>query len=288
MNETVQHHRQPPGRAGMALTLLTYVLLFSVIIVVVTISDALPVWGDVIMLLSFTYILVYTYGGPEKLLTRLRTPTTGSDKEVVTGAEASESAEQKLQSPDRSAAEDHIALAERIAQLEATLAKEVGEKEAKSQAAGEGLRVAITKLTEDIEMLRNELVKAPRTILVKDVMSTNPAKVLRGTPVASAANWWTPEEPLPVVDQVGRVVGVLTHQRVVEGLIGRHGDPNSVPVENIAQSDFVKIRPGRDIEEARRLLAQHRLDRILVVEEGDRLVGTISESGMPSDERPSR
>jgi hypothetical protein len=53
MNETVQHHRQPPGRAGMALTLLTYVLLFSVIIVVVTISDALPVWGDVIMLLSF-------------------------------------------------------------------------------------------------------------------------------------------------------------------------------------------------------------------------------------------
>ena len=46
------------------------------------------------------------------------------------------------------------------------------------------------------------------------------------------------------------------------------------------------IRPDQDLGEARRLLAQHQLDRLLVVEEGDRLVGIISEADLRQDEGP--
>ena len=38
--------------------------------------------------------------------------------------------------------------------------------------------------------------------------------------------------------------------------------------------------------EARRLLAQHQLDCLLVVEEGDRLVGIVSEADLRRDEGP--
>jgi CBS domain-containing protein len=48
----------------------------------------------------------------------------------------------------------------------------------------------------------------------------------------------------------------------------------------------VTIRPDQDLREARRLLAQHQLDRLLVVEEGDRLVGIISEADLRQDEGP--
>jgi CBS domain-containing protein len=46
--------------------------------------------------------------------------------------------------------------------------------------------------------------------------------------------------------------------------------------------DDPKTQP---VSEARQLMAQHELDRILVVE-GERLVGIISEADVRSDEAP--
>jgi len=43
------------------------------------------------------------------------------------------------------------------------------------------------------------------------------------------------------------------------------------------------IGPDQDVE-ARRLLAQHHLDRLLVMEEGDRLAGIVSEADLRRDE----
>jgi CBS-domain-containing membrane protein len=40
------------------------------------------------------------------------------------------------------------------------------------------------------------------------------------------------------------------------------------------------------LDDARQLMAQHELDRVLVTEEGDRLVGIISEADVRADEGP--
>jgi CBS domain-containing protein len=48
----------------------------------------------------------------------------------------------------------------------------------------------------------------------------------------------------------------------------------------------VTARPDQDIDEARQLMAEHQLDRVLVTEEGDRLVGIISEGDIRAEERP--
>ena len=56
-------------------------------------------------------------------------------------------------------------------------------------------------------------------------------------------------------------------------------------VEDIATRELVTIGPDQDVNEARQLMDQHQLDRVLVVE-GDRLVGIISEADIRSDEGP--
>ena len=48
----------------------------------------------------------------------------------------------------------------------------------------------------------------------------------------------------------------------------------------------ITARPEQDVDEARRLMAEHELDRVLVTAEGDRLVGIISEGDLRADEGP--
>ena len=42
-------------------------------------------------------------------------------------------------------------------------------------------------------------------------------------------------------------------------------------VRDVATKDLVTIGPDQDEQAARQMMAQHQLDRLLVVEEGDRL-----------------
>ena len=54
-------------------------------------------------------------------------------------------------------------------------------------------------------------------------------------------------------------------------------------MDDIATHELVTVGPDQDADEARRLMEQNHLDRVLVVE-GDRLVGIISEADLRSDE----
>ena len=79
---------------------------------------------------------------------------------------------------------------------------------------------------------------------------------------------------------------MVTDRDLVARVLAASRDPNTVRCEEIATRDLVTIRPEQDLQAARRLLAQHQLDRLLVVEEGDRLVGILSEADIRDDEGP--
>ena len=91
--------------------------------------------------------------------------------------------------------------------------------------------------------------------------------------------------PLPVVAD-DRVVGMITDRDIIARVVAAGRDPNSVMVREIATKDLVTIGPDQDEQAARQMMAQHQLDRLLVVEEGDRLVGIISEADLRADEGP--
>jgi CBS domain-containing protein len=78
---------------------------------------------------------------------------------------------------------------------------------------------------------------------------------------------------------------VVTDRDIIAHVVAEGRDPNSVTVHDIVTHDLVTIGPEQDVEEARQLMDQHESDRILVVE-GDRLVGIISEADIRSDEGP--
>ena len=120
-----------------------------------------------------------------------------------------------------------------------------------------------------------------RDLMVSDVITIEPS-----TSVVDAAKRMIQEEkgPLPVVEG-GRPVAMVTDRDIIARVVAEGRDPNSLTVDDVATRDLVTIGPDQDVEEAQGLMDQHQLDRILVVE-GDRLVGIISEADIRSDEGP--
>jgi CBS domain-containing protein len=119
--------------------------------------------------------------------------------------------------------------------------------------------------------------------MVSSVVTIDP-----GTGVVDAAKRMIQEEkgPLPVVEGE-RPVAIVTDRDIVAHVVAEGRDPNSMTVDDIASHELVTIGPDQDINEARRLMDEHELDRILVVE-NDSLVGIISEADIRSDEGPLR
>ena len=122
---------------------------------------------------------------------------------------------------------------------------------------------------------------------IKDLMVTDVVTVERGTGVVDAAKRMIEEKkgPLPVVEG-DRVVAMVTDRDVIARVVAEGRDPNAASVDEIATSELVTARPEQDVDEARQLMAENELDRVLVTEEGDRLVGIISEADIRADEAP--
>jgi acetoin utilization protein AcuB len=85
---------------------------------------------------------------------------------------------------------------------------------------------------------------------------------------------------LPVVDDRGRIVGIVSDRDLthVPSTSTRAGQavPTSVPVERIMTAVVISVRPDDDIAEAARLMWEHKIGALPVVDNG-RLVGILSE-----------
>src|SRR5215213_9642325 len=122
---------------------------------------------------------------------------------------------------------------------------------------------------------------------VRDLMTSAVVTIEPQASVVEAAKKMIQEEkgPLPVVEGDGRAVGMVTDRDIIARVVAEGHDPGSVTVEDIATRELVTIGPDQDADEAALLMAEHQLDRLLVVE-GERLVGIISEADIRLDEGP--
>jgi len=80
---------------------------------------------------------------------------------------------------------------------------------------------------------------------------------------------------IPVVERAagggkGRLVGILTNRDV------RFAQDKSQPVAELMTKDLITVREGVGQEEARRLLHQHRIEKLLVVDETYACVGLVT------------
>jgi len=76
---------------------------------------------------------------------------------------------------------------------------------------------------------------------------------------------------IPITEKNGRLVGILTHRDV------RFAENPRQPVSELMTKDnLATVRPGVGQDEARRLLHQRRIEKLLVVDDEDRCIGLIT------------
>ena len=113
---------------------------------------------------------------------------------------------------------------------------------------------------------------------VQEAMTANPTAITPDTTAQEAARLMKSEDvgALPIVED-GRLTCVvtdrdLTIRGVAEGLVAE------TPVSELASKNVVTIDPQQSIEEAARLMAEHQVRRLPVVEEDGRLVGMRAQA----------
>ncbi len=119
---------------------------------------------------------------------------------------------------------------------------------------------------------------------VQDVMTQNPRTVEAAQMVVDAARLMRDEDVgiAPVVEG-GRLVGTLTDRDVAVRVVAEGRDPGSTSVRDVASTDLVTVDPQQDFEEAVRLMAEHQVRRLPVVEEDGRLVGIIAQADVAQE-----
>ena len=113
---------------------------------------------------------------------------------------------------------------------------------------------------------------------IRDLMTENPRTVTADSTVEEAARIMRDEDTgvVPIVEG-DNLVGVITDRDIAIRVVaeGKGGD---TPVRGIASKDLVTIDPAQDLDEALRLMAQHQVRRLPVVEEDGRLVGIVAQA----------
>src|SRR5881227_3697141 len=114
---------------------------------------------------------------------------------------------------------------------------------------------------------------------IQDVMTSNPCAIDANQPVSYAAKMMRDEDVglAPIVEG-DRLVGTLTDRDITVRVVAEGKDPTSTKVTEVASKRLVTLDPQQDLDEALRLMAQHQVRRLPVVEEDGRLVGVVAQA----------
>jgi CBS domain-containing protein len=128
--------------------------------------------------------------------------------------------------------------------------------------------------------------KAERMPQVQELMSSNVPTIESSASVVEAAKAMIDEGrgPLPVMDG-NRPVAMVTDRDLVAYVVAQGLDPNQATLEDVQMRPLITIDSDQDAEEARRLMEEHGLNRLVVVDDNE-MAGIVSEADLRSDEGP--
>jgi CBS domain-containing protein len=135
--------------------------------------------------------------------------------------------------------------------------------------------------------LRKGADEMPKT--VREVMTSRLCSIDANETVAYAAKMMRDEDVgiAPIVEG-DRLVGVLTDRDITVRVVAERRDPEQAKVTEVASSDLVTLDPDQDLDEALRLMAQHQVRRLPVVEEDGRLVGVLAQADVAREADEAR
>jgi CBS domain-containing protein len=114
---------------------------------------------------------------------------------------------------------------------------------------------------------------------VRDAMTGDPTGVESSTPIAEVAKRMKQEDvgAIPIIEG-GKLTGIVTDRDITIQVVAAGKDPQSTTAGEVASKNLVTIDPQQELDEALRLMAQHQVRRLPVVEEDGRLVGMLAQA----------
>ncbi len=121
---------------------------------------------------------------------------------------------------------------------------------------------------------------------VNDVMTHDPRTVEVGDTLAEAARVMREADvgAVLVVDD-GRVTGIITDRDIVVRAVADARDPQSTTVRDASSADVVTLTPDQNLDEAARLMQEHDVRRMPVVQQG-RPAGILSLGDLAVERDP--
>jgi CBS domain-containing protein len=84
---------------------------------------------------------------------------------------------------------------------------------------------------------------------------------------------------LPICDDGGRLLGIVTDRDIVVKCVANNLDPSTVTAGQLAQAKPVAIGTTADVDEVLQLMQQHQIRRLPVID-NQQVVGMISEADL--------
>ncbi len=112
---------------------------------------------------------------------------------------------------------------------------------------------------------------------LKDLMTTELATLTPDCTVLDAAKTMQAHNIgiIPICEDGDKLKGIVTDRDIVVRNIAHDGDPGSTKLKDLMSYELVTATPTMSAKEAAKLMAQHKIRRLPVVE-GDKIVGMIS------------
>ena len=116
---------------------------------------------------------------------------------------------------------------------------------------------------------------------VRDAMAKTVSSAMKSDRVIDIARKMKQEDAgfIPVVENGGTMVGVITDRDIVIRCIAEGHDPRSETAEHLMSREVTIISPDDDLDEAARKMEREEIRRLPVAEKG-RLVGVLSHGNL--------
>jgi len=127
---------------------------------------------------------------------------------------------------------------------------------------------------------------------IREAMSPNPVCCLPTDSAQRVARTMCDHNvgSIPVVlnQDSRKLVGVITDRDLCCSVIANGLDPKSVTIEKFMTLNPVICREGENVENCERLMQEHQIRRIPIVDAEDRVIGIVAQADLALKDKPER
>jgi len=126
---------------------------------------------------------------------------------------------------------------------------------------------------------------------VKEVMSTEPKCCTPNDTARDVAKTMCESNvgSIPVVDQKSRgLLGIITDRDLCCRVLAHSLDPGSTRIQEFITHSPATCRDDNDVEQCARLMQEHQVRRIPVVDRDNRVIGIVAQADLALKDKPER